>query len=94
MILLTPDLRAALRANDAARHAALQAEQPEPDPVPVLKLFNPMGQQHGSPPSFSTMKIPCSGWRIWALAALNWACSACRRLPVSACPMGFASSAI
>ncbi|HZV11553.1 MAG TPA: DUF2958 domain-containing protein [Novosphingobium sp.] len=43
MILLPPDLRSTLRANDVARHAALQADSPEPDPVPVLKLFNPCG---------------------------------------------------
>ena len=43
MILLTPDLSFALRANDIARRAAARAEQPEPDPAPVLKLFNPLG---------------------------------------------------
>ncbi|MFD1105409.1 MULTISPECIES: DUF2958 domain-containing protein [Sphingomonadaceae] len=43
MILLTPDLRFALRANDITRRAAAQRGQPEPDPVPVVKLFNPLG---------------------------------------------------
>lgn len=43
MILLPQDLRARLSANDAARHAALRDERPAPDPVPVLKLFNPIG---------------------------------------------------
>lgn len=37
MILLTPELRAALRANDAA--AGLE----DYDPVPVVKFFNPCG---------------------------------------------------
>ena len=37
MILLTPELRAALRAN--ADHAAAG----DHDPLPVLKLFNPLG---------------------------------------------------
>ena len=51
MILLTPDLRYALRANtiqryvtlDRNRRAAMAAARPEPDPVPVVKLFNPLG---------------------------------------------------
>lgn len=43
MILLPPDLRAALRANAAARHAAMRGEFAEPDPVPVVKFFNPVG---------------------------------------------------
>ena len=43
MILLTPDLRFALRANDINRRAVALAENPEPDPVPVVKFFNPLG---------------------------------------------------
>ena len=43
MILLTPQLRFALRANDMARRAAAREDQPEPDPVPVVKFFNPLG---------------------------------------------------
>ncbi|MGN6356055.1 MAG: DUF2958 domain-containing protein [Novosphingobium sp.] len=43
MILLTPDLRFALRANAINHRAAQRDERPEPDPVPVLKLFNPVG---------------------------------------------------
>ena len=43
MILLTPDLRFALRANAINHLAAQRHEKPEPDPVPVLKLFNPVG---------------------------------------------------
>ncbi len=43
MILLTPDLRFALRANSINHHAPQRDEKPEPDPVPVLKLFNPVG---------------------------------------------------
>jgi hypothetical protein len=42
MILLTPELRAALRANDIARRAALAGGE-RFDPVPVLKLFSPVG---------------------------------------------------
>lgn len=43
MILLPPSLRLALRANHSARLAALRDDQAEPDPVPLLKLFNPLG---------------------------------------------------
>jgi hypothetical protein len=43
MILLTPDLRFALRANAINRRAAMRDEKPEPDPVPVVKFFNPLG---------------------------------------------------
>lgn len=43
MILLTPQLHAALRANDAARRAAVMAEAVEPDFVPLVKFFNPVG---------------------------------------------------
>lgn len=43
MMLLTPELRATLRANDIARHAAAREGQTEPDPLPVVKFFNPVG---------------------------------------------------
>ncbi|MGL4302781.1 MAG: DUF2958 domain-containing protein [Sphingomonas sp.] len=43
MILLTPELRFALRCNDINRRAAMRDDKPAPDPVPVLKLFNPLG---------------------------------------------------
>ena len=43
MMLLTPDLHAALRANAAAHHDALQFRTAEPDPVPLVKFFNPVG---------------------------------------------------
>ena len=43
MILLPPDLHAALRANAMAHHDALQLGETEPDPVPVVKFFNPLG---------------------------------------------------
>lgn len=44
MILLTPDIRAALRANDAARADAIANGLRSPDPVPVVRFFNPLGQ--------------------------------------------------
>lgn len=43
MILLPPELRFALRANDINRRAAAIGGQTEPDPVPVVKFFNPLG---------------------------------------------------
>lgn len=43
MILVTPEIRAALEANAAARHAAIAQGQREPDPVPVVRFFNPLG---------------------------------------------------
>lgn len=42
MILLTPDLRYALRAN-AISSLAAQARDMRFDPVPVVKFFNPLG---------------------------------------------------
>lgn len=42
MILLTPDLRYALRAN-AINSATAQAQDMRFDPVPVVKFFNPLG---------------------------------------------------
>lgn len=43
MILIPPDLLFAFRANAITTRAAQHDGTPEPDPVPVLKLFNPMG---------------------------------------------------
>ena len=43
MILLTPDLRARLRANADAHRNAQAEGRAEPDPVPVVKFFNPVG---------------------------------------------------
>lgn len=42
MILLTPDIRYALRAN-AMNGAAAQAQEKRFDPIPVVKFFNPLG---------------------------------------------------
>ena len=43
MILLTPELHAALRVNAAAHREATQSGTHEPDPAPVVKFFNPVG---------------------------------------------------
>lgn len=42
MILLTPDLRYALRANAICAHAA-DSKGERFDPAPILKFFNPLG---------------------------------------------------
>jgi hypothetical protein len=43
MKLLTPELEVALRANLVARIDAAQRGEREPDPRPVVRLFNPVG---------------------------------------------------
>ncbi|MCF8710514.1 DUF2958 domain-containing protein [Rhizorhapis sp. SPR117] len=42
MILVTPELREQLCANDLARREALRRGDPAPDPVPVVRFFNPV----------------------------------------------------
>lgn len=44
MMLVTPEIRAALRSNDLARLDALRKGEREPDPFPVVRFFNPVGQ--------------------------------------------------
>lgn len=43
MILVPPELREQLRANDLARIEALRRGEAAPDPVPVVRFFNPVG---------------------------------------------------
>lgn len=43
MILVTPEIRSLLRANDLARCAVIANGGREPDPVPVVRFFNPVG---------------------------------------------------
>lgn len=43
MILVTPELREQLCANDLARREAIRRGEPAPDPVPVVRFFNPVG---------------------------------------------------
>lgn len=43
MMLLTPELRARLIANNHALRAAQRENRREPDHVPVVKFFNPCG---------------------------------------------------
>jgi hypothetical protein len=70
MILLTPDLRFALRANDINRRAAARDEKPEPDPVPVLKLFNPVGAA-----AWIATELYDDGDTLFGLADLGFGCA-------------------
>lgn len=68
MILLTPELGAALSANFAANVEAQHREQPH-DPVPVVKLFNPMG-----PATWLATEIYDDGDTLFGLADLGFGC--------------------
>lgn len=69
MILLPPDLRALLCANDAARHDAVREDQREPDPMPVLKLFNPIGAA-----TWLATELYEDGDTLFGLADLGFGC--------------------
>jgi hypothetical protein len=69
MILLPPELRAALRANAAARHAAERDERPEPNPLPLLKLFNPLGAA-----TWIATELYADGDTLFGLADLGFGC--------------------
>ncbi|MBT2188629.1 DUF2958 domain-containing protein [Sphingobium nicotianae] len=69
MILLTPDLRFALRANAINHRAAQRDEKPEPDPVPVLKLFNPVGAA-----TWLATELDEDGDTLFGLADLGFGC--------------------
>ena len=69
MTLVTPELRFALRANDIARRAEQRADRPEPDPVPVLKLFNPLGAA-----TWLATELADDGDTLFGLADLGFGC--------------------
>jgi len=69
MILLTPELRFALRANDIARRAAVGDDRQEPDPVPVLKLFNPLGAA-----TWIATELDADDDTLFGLADLGFGC--------------------
>lgn len=64
MILLTPELRADLRANTIARHADDRF-----DPVPVVKLFNPVGAA-----TWLATELDEDGDTLFGLADLGFGC--------------------
>ena len=69
MILLTPELRAALRANAIAAQAAQQDGRREPDPLPVVKLFNPCGAA-----TWLASELDADGDTLFGLADLGFGC--------------------
>ncbi|MGH6616422.1 DUF2958 domain-containing protein [Sphingomonas sp.] len=64
MTLLTDPLRAALVAN-----AVASAEQPRHDPLPVLKLFSPLG-----PATWLATELMDDGDSLFGLADLGFGC--------------------
>lgn len=69
MILLPPSIRLALRTNDLARRAAACRERTEPDPLPVLKLFNPIGAA-----TWLATELFEDGDTLFGLADLGFGC--------------------
>lgn len=67
MTLLTPALRHRLRANAEARLAALVGEKPEPDPVPVVKFFSPVGAA-----TWLATELDADGDTLFGLADLGF----------------------
>lgn len=67
MDLLTPVLRHALRANDIARRAAERDGKPEPDPMPVVKFFNPCGAA-----TWLATELDADGDTLFGLADLGF----------------------
>lgn len=69
MILLPDDLRVILRASAEAHLAAQRSGAAEPDPVPVLKLFNPL-----SAATWLATEIDVDGDTLFGLADLGFGC--------------------
>jgi len=69
MILLTPGLRCALRANAITRHLAARDGEPEPDPVPLVKFFNPLGAA-----TWIATELDADGDTVFGLADLGFGC--------------------
>ena len=69
MDLLTPDLRIALVANAAAMALAQRAGTREPDPAPVVKLFNPVGAA-----TWLASELDEDGDTLFGLADLGFGC--------------------
>ena len=68
MTLLTPELRAALRANAEASRAADERGQ-RFDPPPVVKLFNPV-----RPATWLATELYADGDTLFGLADLGFGC--------------------
>lgn len=68
MILLTPQLHTALRANAISRHAC-EARGERFDPVPLVKLFNPIGAA-----TWLATELDEDGDTLFGLADLGFGC--------------------
>lgn len=68
MILLTPELRLALRANDVTRRAC-EAKGARFDPPPLIKLFNPIGAA-----TWLATELDEEGDALFGLADLGFGC--------------------
>jgi len=69
MIILPPDLRTTLRTNAVLREMHQQREWAEPDPVPALKLFNPLG-----PATWVATELGRDDDTLFGLADLGFGC--------------------
>jgi len=69
MILLPPELRFVLRANDIARRAPDRDGLAAPDPVPVVKFFNPCGAA-----TWLATELDRDGDTLFGLADLGFGC--------------------
>ncbi|WEK02173.1 MAG: DUF2958 domain-containing protein [Candidatus Sphingomonas phytovorans] len=69
MELLTPELRAALRANADAQLEAQRTDRREPDPVPVVKFFSPL-----SAATWLATELDADGDTLFGLADLGFGC--------------------
>ena len=69
MDLLTADLRAVLRGNSTARHEAYRLRRTEPDPMPVVKLFNPV-----SAATWLATELDADDDTLFGLADLGFGC--------------------
>lgn len=69
MMLVPPELRAALRANDEARRAAVMADLDEPDFAPIAKFFNPVGAA-----TWLATELGEDGDTLFGLADLGFGC--------------------
>ena len=67
MIVLPPALRASLRFNHFARRTAERDGHEAPDPVPLVKLYNPLG-----PASWLASELYADGDTLFGLADLGF----------------------
>jgi hypothetical protein len=70
MSLLTIPLAQRLRANAMAHRMAQEANRPEPDPVPVVKFFNPRGFA-----TWLATELGEDGDTLFGLADLGFRCA-------------------